>query len=83
MSLEKHSLLKDFPEHHHTIRHLKMNDAHFVRLLDEYSEIDNNVYHFESGEKACSDEYLEQQKRRRVELKDELFQMLKAKEDTI
>jgi uncharacterized protein YdcH (DUF465 family) len=38
MQLDKHTLVNDFPEHHHTIRHLKMNDNHFAKLFDEYHE---------------------------------------------
>ena len=80
MSLEKHGLLKEFPDHHHTIRHLKMNDAHFARTLDEYTEIDNEIYNIESGDHPSSDEYLEQQKLLRVQLKDKLFAMVKKEE---
>lgn len=80
MSLEKHSLLKEFPDHHHTIRHLKMHDMHFAKLFDEYHEIDHEVYRIESGDGTTSDEYLEQQKLRRVQLKDTLFNLVKKEE---
>jgi hypothetical protein len=43
MQVEKHTLLNDFPDHHHTIRHLKMHDAHFTKLADNYHELDNEV----------------------------------------
>ncbi|WP_100641824.1 YdcH family protein [Alteromonas facilis] len=80
MSLEKHNLLKEFPDHHHTIRHLKMNDTHFAKLFDEYHDIDHEVFQIEAGDKATSDEYLEQQKLKRVELKDVLFKLVKQEE---
>lgn len=76
MSLEKHSLLKEFPEHHHTIRHLKMHDLHFSKLFEEYHDIDHEVFSLEAGKKVSTDEYLESQKMRRVELKDALYQMV-------
>lgn len=50
MALEKHSLLKEFPDHHHTIRHLKMNDNHFAKMFDEYHELDHEVYRIEAGD---------------------------------
>ena len=80
MSLEKHSLVKEFPEHHHTIRHLKMHDMHFSKLFEEYHEIDHEVFSLEAGNTASSDEYLEGQKLRRVHLKDELFKLVVKEE---
>lgn len=80
MSLEKHSLLKEFPDHHHTIRHLKMNDAHFAKLFDEYHEIDHEVFKIERGDTPTTDQYIEQQKKKRVQLKDILFALVKKEE---
>ncbi|WP_026375841.1 YdcH family protein [Aestuariibacter salexigens] len=80
MSLEKHNFLNEFPDHHHTIRHLKMNDAHFSKMLNEYNELDHEVYRIESGDEPRSDDYLEQQKLRRVHLKDQLIGRVKQEE---
>lgn len=80
MSLEKHSLVKEFPEHHHTIRHLKMHDMHFAKMFEEYHDIDHEVFSLESGKSASSDEYLETQKLRRLKLKDTLFALVKKEE---
>jgi uncharacterized protein YdcH (DUF465 family) len=80
MSLEKHSLLKEFPDHHHTIRHLKMNDAHFAKLFDEYHEIDHEVFKIERGDTPTTDQYIEQQKKKRVHLKDQLYALVKKEE---
>ncbi|MBT1451261.1 DUF465 domain-containing protein [Glaciecola sp. XM2] len=82
MSLEKHSLLKEFPDHHHTIRHLKMNDKHFEKLFDRYHEIDHEVFQIERGTKATEDSYLEGLKLERVQLKDTLFALLQKEEAT-
>jgi uncharacterized protein YdcH (DUF465 family) len=73
MPLEKHTLLNDFPEHHHTIRHLKMNDKHFSRLFEQYHVVDSEVHHIEDKNEPVSDDYLESLKMRRVYLKDQLF----------
>lgn len=80
MSLEKHSLLKEFPDHHHTIRHLKMNDAHFARLFDDYHKVDHEIYQIESNGTDTSDNYLEQQKLARVKLKDSLWLQIQKEE---
>ncbi|WP_339721843.1 DUF465 domain-containing protein [uncultured Paraglaciecola sp.] len=83
MNIEKHTLLNDFPDHHHTIRHLKMNDNHFAKLFDEYHEIAGEVHAIEESNQPVADEYLETLKKRRVHLKDELFTLVVQKEKTI
>lgn len=76
MNIEKHSLVNDFPEHQHTIRHLKMNDNHFAKLFDEYHELESEVHHIEKNDEPVSDEYLDSLKMRRVHLKDQLFNLV-------
>lgn len=76
MQLEKHSLVKDFPEHQHTIRHLKMNDNHFAKLFDEYHELENEVHQIEENNQPVADDYIESLKKRRVHLKDQLFNLV-------
>ena len=73
MQIEKHTLVNDFPEHQHTIRHLKMNDNHFAKLFDEYHELESEVHHIEKNDTPVADDYLESLKKRRVHLKDQLF----------
>lgn len=80
MALERHNFLNEFPDHHHTIRHLKMHNAHFARLFNEYNELDHEVYRIESGEEVRADDYLEQRKLRRLHLKDSLLDMVKKEE---
>lgn len=74
---EKHDLHHEFPEYKDAIHHLKMNDAHFARLFKEYHELDHEVLRIEQGVENTSDEYLEQQKKQRLHLKDALFAMIK------
>ncbi|WP_289031357.1 DUF465 domain-containing protein [uncultured Paraglaciecola sp.] len=83
MQVDKHTLLKDFPDHHHTIRHLKMNDAHFAKLFDEYHELENEVHHIEKNDEAVSDDYLDAAKSRRVQLKDVLFKYVQRAESEL
>lgn len=77
MIIEKHDLHHEFPEFNDEIHHLKMNDNHFARLFNEYHEVDQEVHRIEQGVENTSDDYLEQKKRQRLKLKDELFVMLK------
>lgn len=75
--LEKHDLHHEFPEFNDEIHHLKMNDNHFVRLFKDYHEVNQEVVRIEQGIENTSDEYIEQRKKQRLKLKDELFVMLK------
>ncbi|WP_340677959.1 DUF465 domain-containing protein [Paraglaciecola sp.] len=83
MSIEKHDLLKEFPDHHHTIRHLKMHDQHFIRLLDKYEVLTGEIYRMETGIETPSDGVLDTKKIQRVHLKDELYNMIVETEDAV
>ncbi len=78
MPLENHSLIKEFPEMRERIHKLKTSDNHFARLFDEYDSVEHMVHRIESGVEATTDEHLEQLKKQRLNLKDELFNLLKT-----
>ncbi len=80
MTLEKHDLHHEFPEFKNEIHHLKMNDNHFARLFTDYHKVNQEVQRIEQGVENTSDEYIEQRKKQRLKLKDELFIMLKKVE---
>ncbi len=80
MKLEKHDLHHEFPEFNKEIHHLKMNDNHFARLFKDYHQVNQEVSRIEQGVENTSDEYIEQRKKQRLKLKDELFIMLKKVE---
>ena len=77
MILEKHDLHHEFPEFNAEIHYLKMNDNHFARFFTEYHEVNQEVQRIEQGAENTSDEYLEQKKKQRLKLKDQLLVMLK------
>ncbi|MEQ8965951.1 MAG: DUF465 domain-containing protein [Azospirillaceae bacterium] len=76
MDGEHHDLVHDLPEHRETIHRLKTTDAHFAKLFEEYHHLDREVRRAESRQEPTSDEHEEELKRRRAELKDELFAMI-------
>lgn len=76
MPIEKHDLHHEFPEFEKEIRELKINDAHFARLFKEYHELDHEVRRIEQGVENTADDYLELQKKQRLNIKDQLFAML-------
>lgn len=78
MPLEKHDLIHELPEYKDRIHELKISDNHFAKLFAEYHEIDHEIHRIEEGIETPSDEYLEELKKKRLQMKDELFAMLKA-----
>jgi len=73
---EKHDLIHELPEHRDAIHTLKTSNAYFSKLFDEYHLIDHEVHRIETGIENTSDEYLEDRKKHRLSLKDELFKMI-------
>ena len=78
MQIEKHDLIHELPEYRDQIHNLKTSNRHFARLFDQYHEVDHEVRRIEEGAENTSDDYLEERKKVRLKLKDELFEMLKA-----
>jgi uncharacterized protein YdcH (DUF465 family) len=74
---EHHDLIHELPEYREQIHTLKMSNNHFARLFDEYHDVDHEVRRIEQGVETPSDVYLEDLKKKRLHLKDELYAMLK------
>ena len=74
---EKHDLVHELPEFKERIHELKLSDARFAKLYDEYHDLDNQVRHIEEGIENTDDFYLEELKKKRLQHKDELYAMLK------
>ena len=75
--IENHSLALELPEYKDTIHRLKLSDAHFSKLFDEYHVADKEIHRIEQGVEVSSDTYLENLKKQRLHIKDVLFSMLK------
>lgn len=75
---EKHDLIHEFPEYKDKIHELKTNDAHFARLFEEYHEVEHEIRRIEEGIETPSDDYLEERKKLRLNLKDQLLEMLQT-----
>jgi uncharacterized protein len=73
-----HPLIHELPQHRDTIHRLKMEDAHFRRLFDEYHVLDREVVRIEEEIEPASDARTEELKRRRCHLKDELYRRVMA-----
>ena len=77
MQHEHHDLIHEFPEYREEIHNLKMTNEQFREFFDAYHKIDREVYRVENNIEPRSDAALEELKKRRLALKDELFKMLR------
>ena len=74
---ENHDLIHELPEFRDKIHELKVSNNHFAKLFDEYHEVDHEVRRIEQELETPSDDYTEELKKKRLHLKDSLFEMLK------
>ncbi len=74
--LEHHPLLKEFPEHKEIMHELKLSDKHFKNLADKYEAIDKHIFRVESEEEVLDDASLENLKKVRLQLKDEIHAII-------
>lgn len=78
MSHTPHELHDAFPDDVATIHALKLGDAHFARLADEYHEVNRAIHRIESEVEPASDEALEALKKTRLKLADEVAALIAA-----
>ena len=76
MSHTPHELHEEFPESVDVISRLKQSDAHFSRLADEYHEVNREIHRIEAKVEAASDFRIEDLRKTRLRLKDEIAGML-------
>jgi uncharacterized protein YdcH (DUF465 family) len=78
MSIENHTLSNEFPELKEKIHTLKTSDHHFARRFNEYNDLDREVRRLEDEGSPKADETMEDMKKKRLALKDELYKILMA-----
>ncbi len=70
-----------FPEYRDLITQLKHKDHHFDRLFNRHNDLDQKIQNMESHLDPGTEMEIEQLKKEKLKLKDELFQILrKARE---
>ncbi len=69
-----------FPEYRDLITQLKTTDHHFSRLFDQHNAMDQQIKNMESGIEAASPEEIEVLKKEKLQLKDQLYVILKQAE---
>ena len=78
MNVDHHDLHHEFPEHAETIHTLKLGSLHFSHLFEEYNALTAEIEELEIKDSPVADTALEDMKKLRLKLKDELYAMLQA-----
>ena len=78
MVIDPHDLLHEFPEHKEKIVALAQRDAHFQRLQSDYEDVNKTIVQIEEGVRAADDARLEELKKQRLLLKDQIAALLSA-----
>ena len=77
MQHEHHDLIHEFPEYREEIHHMKTTNEHFRGLFDAYHKIDREVFRVENNIEPRAYTALEELKKKRLAIKDELFLLLR------
>ncbi|HMA16488.1 MAG: YdcH family protein [Bacteroidota bacterium] len=73
-----HELHEEFPEAAEALHRLKLENAHFAKLADEYHQVNREVHRIETDIEPASDQRAEDLRKRRLQLKDEIAKILRA-----
>jgi len=78
MSHVPHELAEDFPGQTDKIHALKVSNAHFAKLMDDYHAINRYVHRAETNVAPVEELTEVQMRKQRAALKDEIARMLSA-----
>lgn len=72
-----HPILREFPEHRETIKHLKSSNDSFRKMFDEYHSLDEMVYRIEEEIDFATDQEFDDLRKRRAWLKDQIYHAIR------
>lgn len=78
MSHTPHELHEEFPDLADRITEMKQTDGHFARLADEYHDINRQIHGAETLVTPVEDLTEVEMRKKRANLKDEIYRMLTA-----
>ena len=76
MSIAPNELAEELPEHVAKMHELKISDAHFARLFEEYHEVNRAIHRAETNVEPTDDMHMETMRKTRLALKDKIYGML-------
>ena len=77
MSEAHHDLAHEFPEYAEKIHALKSSDEHFGHLASHYHDLVKELHRIEIGEETPADQYVEDLKKRRLAVLDDIATVLR------
>lgn len=72
-----HELSEEFPDKAKLMHDLKVSDAHFAKLFDEYHEVNRAVHRAETDIEPMEDLAQVELRKKRAHLKDQIWHYLK------
>jgi uncharacterized protein YdcH (DUF465 family) len=78
MHVDHHDLYAEFPEMRDAIDVLRVGNPYFARSMSAYSRLTGKVEDLEEHDMPIADFTMEDMKKQRVKLKDELYHFLLA-----
>ncbi len=76
MSHTPHELHDEFPDDHALLHDLKLSAGHFQTVSERYHRVNREIHRIEAEVDHASDERLEDLKKQRLGLLDEVSQMI-------
>jgi hypothetical protein len=76
MTHTPHELAEEFPDKVEQMHELKESDAHFLKLYDEYHEVNRAVHRAETNIEPTDDTHEAALRKQRMALKDQIAAML-------
>ena len=78
MSHVPHGLNEEFPDDGARIHTLAASNAHFAKLVAAYHDVNRAVHRAETDLEPTTDAHLEELKKQRLQVKDDIAKMLRA-----
>lgn len=75
MHVERHDLDHEFPKLHDEMEELKARNDRFRSMFDEYNRLTAEIEKLEEKDVPVSDFTIEEMKKKRVRLKDQVYYM--------
>ena len=73
-----HELAEEFPEFKEKMHELKISNPYFSRCFDEYHQLNRQVHRSETDVEPVNDEAMNDLRKRRMTLKDEIYSILRS-----
>lgn len=79
MSENGHDLHAEFPQHHDVLHTLKVESGAFRDLAERYHAVAQEIHRIDNGMEGASDQRLEDLKKRRLQMLDQVSAMILEK----